>query len=93
MHAGGPVPHRFASRHHGARFWIAMWALAVAAEFGALVPILFGDDPVAGADVVYRLVGGSFRGVRPDRLAAAAGQPQRPADDRDGLRPVRRAAR
>ena len=60
MHAGGPVPHRFASRHHGARFWIAMWALAVAAEFGALVPILFGDDPVAGADVVYRLVGGSF---------------------------------
>jgi signal transduction histidine kinase len=38
-----------------------MWALAIAAAFGALVPIIFaGDGPVAGADVVYRLVGGSF---------------------------------
>ena len=37
-----------------------MWTLAVAAEFGALVPIIFGDAPVVGADVVYRLVGGSF---------------------------------
>jgi signal transduction histidine kinase len=37
-----------------------MWTLAVAAEFGALVPIVFGDTPVEGADVVYRLVGGSF---------------------------------
>src|SRR4051794_14123235 len=37
-----------------------MWSLAVAAEFGALVPILFGDAAVVGADVVYRLVGGSF---------------------------------
>ena len=38
-----------------------MWALAMAAAFGALVPIIFaGDAPVAGADVVYRLVGGSF---------------------------------
>ena len=34
----------------------------MAAEFGALVPIIFGDDPVVGADVVYRLVGGSFAG-------------------------------
>ena len=38
-----------------------MWTLAVAAEFVALVPIILGGDaPVAGADVVYRLVGGSF---------------------------------
>src|SRR4051812_23232589 len=38
-----------------------MWTLTLAAEFGALVPIVFaGDAPVAGADVVYRLVGGSF---------------------------------
>ena len=38
-----------------------MWALAVAAEFGALVPIIFADGAtVEGADVVYRLVGGSF---------------------------------
>src|SRR4051794_32967758 len=35
--------------------------LAVAAELGALVPVVFaGDAPVEGADVVYRLVGGSF---------------------------------
>src|SRR6478609_6373631 len=54
-------PHRFAAPRRRAEFWIAMWALAAAAAFGALVPILFtGDNPVAGADVVYRLVGGSF---------------------------------
>jgi signal transduction histidine kinase len=37
-----------------------MWTAAVAAEFVALVPIIFGDTPIEGADVVYRLVGGSF---------------------------------
>ena len=38
-----------------------MWTLTVAAEFGALVPIIFaGDAPVEPADLVYRLVGGSF---------------------------------
>src|SRR6476646_324014 len=38
-----------------------MWALTVAAEFGALVPIISaGDAPVEPADLVYRLVGGSF---------------------------------
>jgi signal transduction histidine kinase len=38
-----------------------MWALAIAAEFGALVPIIFAEDaPVEPADLVYRLVGGSF---------------------------------
>jgi signal transduction histidine kinase len=35
--------------------------MAVVAEFVALVPIIFaGNAPVVGADVVYRLVGGSF---------------------------------
>src|SRR3954464_9736575 len=35
--------------------------LAVAAELGALAPVVFaGDAPVEGADVVYRLVRGSF---------------------------------
>ena len=58
--SGMPVPTRFTAPSRGAGFWAAMWAVAVAAEFGALVPILFGDDPVVGADVVYRLVGGSF---------------------------------
>jgi signal transduction histidine kinase len=37
-----------------------MWTLAVAAEFGALVPILFDGAAVEPADLVYRLVGGSF---------------------------------
>jgi signal transduction histidine kinase len=51
--------------------------LAVAAEFLALVPIIFaGDAPIQGADVVYRLVGGSFAAFglvawhrRPDSLS------------------------
>jgi len=54
------VASRFAARGRSARFWAGMWTLAIAAEFGALAPIIFGDDPVVGADVVYRLVGGSF---------------------------------
>jgi signal transduction histidine kinase len=38
-----------------------MWVLAAAAALGALVPIVFRDGaPVDGADLVYRLVGGSF---------------------------------
>src|SRR6185503_21011380 len=38
-----------------------MWTLAVAAEFGALVPIIFAEDvTIEPADLVYRLVGGSF---------------------------------
>src|SRR5436305_1162180 len=52
---------RFAAPRRGAAFWGGLWAVAVVAELGALVPIVFaGDAPVAGADVVYRLVGGSF---------------------------------
>src|SRR3954466_12059625 len=38
-----------------------MWTLTVAAEFGALVPIIFAvDTAIEPADLVYRLVGGSF---------------------------------
>jgi hypothetical protein len=52
---------RFTVPQRSAGFWVALWTLVVAAEFGALVPIIFaGDAPVEGADVVYRLVGGSF---------------------------------
>ena len=54
-------PHRFAAPRRRAGFWVAMWALAAAAAFVALVPIIFAHGAaVAGADVVYRLVGGSF---------------------------------
>ena len=52
---------RFTAPGRSAGFWVAMWTLAVAAEFGALVPIIFAATrPSSGADVVYRLVGGSF---------------------------------
>src|SRR3954463_599439 len=51
---------RFTAPARAVEFWAVMWTLAVAAEFGALVPIIFGDAAVVGADVVYRLVGGSF---------------------------------
>ena len=75
---------RFAPRERRLGFWLALWAAAIAAEFGALVPVIFpGEEQVAGRagrlPAHRRLV----RGVRPDRLAPAAGQPQRPADDRD----------
>jgi signal transduction histidine kinase len=68
-------PGRFAAPSRSAGFWAAMWTLAVAAEVIALVPIFAGDAPVAAADVVYRLVGGSFAAFgliawhrRPDSL-------------------------
>src|SRR4051812_38717883 len=59
--ATGRLPRRFTASRRSAGFWIALWTAAAVAEFLALVPILFpGDAPVEGADLVYRLVGGSF---------------------------------
>src|SRR4051794_11663065 len=52
---------RFTAGGRSAGFWVVLWALAVAATFGALVPIISADaSTVEGADLVYRLVGGSF---------------------------------
>ena len=53
--------------------------------------IVFADEPVPGYRA--RLPPGRrrVRGLRADRLAPAAGQLQRPADGRDGLRAARRA--
>ena len=66
---------------------------AMAAEVLALRPVLFDRDaPIAGLDVVFSLVGGSFAACGLDRLAPAARQPQRPADDRDRLRVLHLAA-
>ena len=86
------VSHRFTAPRRGAGFWVALWTVAVAAEFGALVPILFaGDAPVAGSTwCIASSAARSRRAAR--RVAAAAGQPQRPADDRDRLRPLPLAA-
>ncbi|QJY47428.1 sensor histidine kinase [Pseudonocardia broussonetiae] len=47
-----PEPHR--------AFWIALWTVAAAAEFGALAPVLFRHVAFEPVDVVFRLVGGSF---------------------------------
>jgi signal transduction histidine kinase len=52
---------RFAPSDRGTAFWLALAALVLAAEFGALVPVIWsGGQPVEGAQVVFRLVGGSF---------------------------------
>jgi signal transduction histidine kinase len=61
--AGGHAraARRFAGSEHGLVFWIALWIVVVAAEFGALVPVLFPrDTPVEPIDVAFRLIGGSF---------------------------------
>jgi signal transduction histidine kinase len=45
----------------GLGFWIALWALVIAAEFAALVPVIWpGEDHVETVQVIYRLIGGSF---------------------------------
>jgi signal transduction histidine kinase len=52
---------RFAAPERPLGFWLALWALVIAAEFGALVPVIFpGEEHVAAEQVVYRLIGGSF---------------------------------
>jgi signal transduction histidine kinase len=54
-------PTLFASRERGLGFWLVLWAVVIAAEFGALVPVIFpGDEHVEAVQVVYRLIGGSF---------------------------------
>ena len=52
---------RFAAPERRLGFWLALWALVIAAEFGALVPVIFpGEERVEAVQVVYRLIGGSF---------------------------------
>jgi signal transduction histidine kinase len=82
---GAEAMGRFAAPERRLGFWLALWAAAAAAEFGALVPVIFpGDERVPTVQVVYRLVGGSFAACgliawrrRPDSrsglLMAAAG--------------------
>ncbi len=80
-----PAMGRFAAPERGLAFWLALWALAIAAEFGALVPVIWpGEEHVETVQVIYRLIGGSFAACgliawrrRPDsrsgQLMAAAG--------------------
>jgi signal transduction histidine kinase len=58
---GSRVIGRFAVPMHGPGFWLSLWALAIAAEFAALVPVIFpGEERVETVQVIYRLIGGSF---------------------------------
>ena len=46
---------------HGLGFWFALWAVVIAAEFAALVPVIWPDEEhVETVQVIYRLIGGSF---------------------------------
>jgi signal transduction histidine kinase len=55
------VLSRFTVREHGVWFWVALGVAAAVAEFGALVPVIFGrEEPVPGSEVVFRTIGGSF---------------------------------
>ena len=58
---GAETMGRFTAPERRLGFWLALWAAAVAAELGALVPVIFpGEERVPAVQVVYRLVGGSF---------------------------------
>src|SRR3954454_18635122 len=52
---------RFAAPARSPVFWTALSAAALAAELGALAPVVWsGGEPVEAWQVVFRLVGGSF---------------------------------
>jgi signal transduction histidine kinase len=61
---GRPSAHvmqRFAVPARSPLSWAGLWAVVAAAEFGALVPVIWSHgQPVDGAQVVFRLIGGSF---------------------------------
>ncbi len=55
------VLSRFADAQRPASFWVTLWLVVAAAEFGALVPVIWnGGEPVPGWQLVFRLIGGSF---------------------------------
>jgi signal transduction histidine kinase len=58
---GAWTVRRVGAPEHGLGFWMALWALVVAAEFAALIPVIWpGDEHVDTVQVIYRLIGGSF---------------------------------
>ena len=84
--AGGAATiGRLSAPVRGPGFWLALWAVALGAEFAALVPVIWpGEERVETVQVIYRLIGGSFAACgliawrrRPDSrsglLMAAAG--------------------
>ena len=82
---GAQAVRSFAGAERGLAFWLTLWAVAIGAEFAALVPVIWpGEEHVETVQVIYRLIGGSFAACgliawrrRPDsrsgQLMAAAG--------------------
>jgi signal transduction histidine kinase len=61
--AGASIVGRLVAPTRGPLFWAAMWVLAGAAGFVALIPAIFGaEPPLSASTVVFRLVGVSFAG-------------------------------
>jgi signal transduction histidine kinase len=59
--SAAPLPERLGTPRRGPLFWPALWALVAAAEFAALVPVIWpGEERVETVQVIYRLIGGSF---------------------------------
>ena len=55
------VLSRFGEADRPAAFWVTLWLVVAAAEFGALVPVIWSHgEPVDAWQVVFRLIGGSF---------------------------------
>ncbi len=83
--SGTHLLHRLSAPTHSVAFWVSLWIAAFAAAVVALFPVIFQRGlPVAGSEVVFRLVGFSFAACgliawrrRPDsdvgRLMTAAG--------------------
>src|SRR4051794_40071256 len=60
-HRGNELLSRFSVRKLPLAPGIALWTAALAGEFGVLIPVLFDRaEPVGGAELLYRLIGGSF---------------------------------
>jgi signal transduction histidine kinase len=58
---GAQTVGRIGAPERGLAFWIALWALVIAAEFAALVPVIWPEEEhVETVQVIYRLIGGSF---------------------------------
>src|SRR3954453_19588746 len=60
-HRSSELLSRFSVRKLPLAPGIALWTAALAGEFGVLIPVLFDRGaPVDGAELLYRLIGGSF---------------------------------
>ena len=67
---------RVALPEHSVVPWVGLWVIVAAAQFGALVPLLFDRTGPLGSTEVFSLVGGSFTACgliawrrRPDSLS------------------------